>query len=63
MSLKIKSTAHSVVTVMGKTLLFPGEYVCDRLGIEDQDSRYLLRMFVNLTVYGKVALLILLPFV
>ncbi len=35
-------------------LLLPGEYVCNWLGVEDPDSRMLLRMFVNLSIYGKI---------
>lgn len=35
-------------------LLLPGEYVCDWLGVKDPDSRMLLRMFVNLSIYGKI---------
>ena len=39
-----------------RLFLLPGERVCDWLDVRDADSRVLLRMFVNLTVYGKVAL-------
>ena len=35
-------------------LLKPGEVVCDWFGVEDQDSRFLLRLFVNLTIYSKI---------
>ncbi|MEM1198495.1 MAG: hypothetical protein AAGI06_04225 [Pseudomonadota bacterium] len=35
-------------------VLLPGEYVCNWLGVEDPDSRMLLRMFVNLSIYGKI---------
>ena len=35
-------------------VLMPGEYVCNWLGIEDPDSRMLLRMFVNLSIYAKI---------
>ena len=40
--------------------LWPGERFCNWLDVRDQDSRMLLRMFVNLTVYGKVALSVVL---
>ncbi|NJM35951.1 MAG: hypothetical protein HC850_16095 [Rhodomicrobium sp.] len=40
--------------------LLPGDLVCDWLGIKDGESRFLLRMFVNLSVYGKIAILLLL---
>lgn len=43
-------------------MLWPGNWVCDRLGVEEGESRFLLRMFVNLTVYGKVAVILLWPF-
>ena len=35
-------------------LLKPGEIVCNWFGVEDPDSRILLRMFVNLTLYSKI---------
>ncbi len=38
-------------------LVWPGEFVARLLGIEDEDSRFLLRMFINLSVYGKVAVI------
>lgn len=63
MSLQTESATPGVFKKMGNAFLFPGEYVCDRLNIKDQDSRYLLRMFINLTVYGKIAVLIIMPFV
>ena len=37
-------------------ILWPGERFCDWLNIRDPDSRMLMRMFINLTIYGKVAL-------
>ena len=36
-------------------MLWPGDAACDYLNIEDPDSRMLLRMFINLTVYAKIA--------
>ena len=39
-----------------RLFLWPGEHFCNWLNIRDPDSRLLLRMFVNLTIYGKVAL-------
>ena len=39
--------------------LLPGEFVCRWLGVTDKESKMLLRLFVNLTVYGKIAVLIL----
>ncbi len=39
-------------------LLWPGEWVCDRLRVADRDSRLLLRLFANLTIYSKLVLLL-----
>ncbi len=38
--------------------LWPGETVCNFLNVEDPDSRMLFRIFVNLSVYGKITLFI-----
>ena len=38
-------------------VLMPGEIICTALGVKEPDSRMLLRMFVNLTVYAKLGLL------
>ena len=46
------------ITGPARLFLLPGELVCDWLSIEDPDSRLLLRLFVNLSVYGKVAVLV-----
>lgn len=43
-----------------KLLLWPGNALGKRLGIADPESRMLFRMFINLTVYGKVSVLIVL---
>jgi hypothetical protein len=44
-----------------KTNLFllPGELVARKLNVTDPESKMLLRLFVNLTVYGKVAVILL----
>jgi len=39
-------------------LIKPGDIVCDWLKVEDADSRGLLRLFVNLTLYAKIAVAI-----
>ena len=46
------------ITGPARLFLLPDELVCDWLSIEDPDSRLLLRLFVNLSVYGKVAVLV-----
>lgn len=35
-------------------LLRPGDYVCDVFDVRDVSNRYLLRMFLNLSVYAVV---------
>ncbi len=37
-------------------LLWPGNKVCDLLGIEGTDHRLILRLWVNLIVYSIVSL-------
>jgi hypothetical protein len=39
-------------------ILKPGDIVCDWLGVAAADSRGLVRLFVNLTLYGKLAIAI-----
>lgn len=39
-------------------LLYPGTLACDLFGVRDPDGRMILRMFVNLSVYSKLAVLI-----
>ena len=39
-----------------RVFLWPGEHFCNWLDVRDPDSRLLLRMFVNLSIYGKIAL-------
>ena len=57
-----KTPASGFAGRLGRWFLAPGDIVCDWLKVRDADSRMLLRMFVNLTVYGKLAILIVLPF-
>ena len=39
-------------------ILKPGDLVCDWLRVAEADSRGLLRLFVNLTLYAKLGALI-----
>ncbi|NND50134.1 MAG: hypothetical protein HKN60_07765 [Rhizobiales bacterium] len=39
-------------------LIKPGDLVCDWLKVKDADSRGLLRLFVNLTLYAKISVAI-----
>ena len=43
--------------------LLPGQLFCDWLKVPDEESAFLLRVFVNLSIYGKVAILTMLPFI
>ncbi len=54
-----KPHAQTVPHPLLNAFLAPGNLFCDLVGVEDQDSRFLLRMFVNLTVYGKAAVILL----
>ncbi len=40
-------------------VLWPGEKVCDILGIEGDDHRLILRLWANLIIYGIVSLSIM----
>lgn len=44
-------------------LLWPGNKVCDLLGVEGDDHRLILRLWVNLIVYSIVSLSIVLAVV
>ena len=39
-------------------LIKPGDLICDWLKVEDADSRGLLRLFANLTLYAKISVAI-----
>lgn len=41
---------------IASVLLWPGNKVCDLLGIEGADHRLILRLWVNLIVYSIVSL-------
>ena len=43
---------------IAKAVLWPGEKVCDLIRIEEPESRLLLRIFINLTIYAKAAVII-----
>ena len=43
-------------------VLLPGQLFCDWFDIQDRESVILLRMFINLSIYGKLAILLMLPF-
>lgn len=37
-----------------RVILFPGQWVCDRFDIGNDDGRMLLRMYLNLAIYAKI---------
>lgn len=41
---------------IAEVLLWPGNKICDLLGIEGEDHRLILRLFMNLLFYGIVTL-------
>ena len=43
---------------IAKAVLWPGEKVCDLLNIEGPESRMLFRMFINLSIYAKIVVII-----
>ena len=55
-------TQASVADRAAEIFLWPGNAVCDALKIADPESRMLLRMFVNLSIYAKVAVMVALAF-
>ena len=36
-------------------VLFPGDWLALKMGAKDPESRILLRMFLNLAIYSKIA--------
>ncbi len=50
-----KNSRSKVGYSLARVLLLPGEFACDVLRVSDADSRVLVRMFLNLTVYGAFA--------
>ena len=47
------------MTALGHAFLWPGEILCTLMGLRDEnDSKYLLRMFLNLAIWSKVGVLI-----
>jgi hypothetical protein len=46
-----------------RLFLLPGDLASDALGVEDADSRTMLRTLVNMLVWNVVAVLAVLPFV
>ena len=41
-------------------ILWPGNKICNFLGVEGEDHRLILRLFMNLLIYGALSLIIML---
>ena len=41
-------------------ILWPGNRICDLLGVEGDDHRLILRLFMNLLIYGALSLAVML---
>ena len=54
---RARGQRHHPVQLQGRPapLLKPGDLICDWLKVEDAESRGLLRLFANLTLYAKIA--------
>lgn len=52
------SRAPSGESAAVKLFLWPGDAACNLLGINDSEGRMLFRMFVNVSVYAKIAVLL-----
>jgi len=44
---------------IASVLLWPGNKICDLLGIEGDDHRLILRLWANLIIYGIISLSIM----
>lgn len=45
---------------IGSLLLWPGNALCDALGVHGEDHRLILRAFTNLLVYGIAGMIVML---
>ena len=41
---------------IGRIILWPGDAACNALGMKDEDSRAIFRMFVNTSIYAKIGI-------
>ena len=47
------------MTTLERTILWPGDALCNLFGIRDEnDSKHLLRLFFNLAIWSKVGAVI-----
>lgn len=56
---KAMRTAMSKTDKIASVLLWPGNKVCDLLGVEGEDHRLILRLWANLIIYGILSLSIM----
>ena len=57
------SALQTSMNSIANALLWPGDVAAGALNITDPDGRMLFRMFVNVSVYGKLAVLVALMFI
>ena len=53
----VKGRFPSGESVAVKLFMWPGDAASNMLGINDSEGRMLFRMFVNVSVYAKIAVL------
>lgn len=51
--------AMSTTDKIASVVLWPGNKVCDLLGVEGDDHRLILRLWSNLIIYGIISLSIM----
>lgn len=50
---------ETTMTALGNAILWPGEKLCTLVGMDQEtDSKHLLRLFFNLTIWSKVGAMI-----
>ena len=52
--------AMTTTDKIAAVILWPGNRICDLLGVEGDDHRLILRLFMNLLIYGALSLAIML---
>ena len=53
----------TTIDKIASVILWPGNKVCDLLGIKGDDHRLILRLWVNLIVYSILSLSLMLVFI
>ena len=47
----------SIIDFVANIILMPGDFVCRFLKVKDPANQNLLRIYINLFIYGKMAIL------